>query len=72
MWRNKVSWLKIKVMRYERNQPGYIHFKYNYTDPEYRISRIYGRDRPVDIPQNILPLCKNLLSIPEKKKKQPS
>lgn len=65
---DKVSWLKIKVMRYEKNQPGCVLFKYNYTDPDFRILRVYGRGKSADIPKNISPLYKNLLPIPEKKK----
>lgn len=65
---NKVSWLKIKVIRYDKTKPGCIFFKYNYSDPEYNTLRVYGRDRLADIPKNIPLLYKGPLSISEKKK----
>jgi len=42
----KVNWLKIQVMGYEKLSPSAIKFKYNYSDEEFKIIRVGGRGRP--------------------------
>ena len=64
-----VHWLKIKVMRYEKSEPGSILFKYNYSEDEFRILRVFGRGRPAEMPKLLTTLYKGLLPISEKKKK---
>lgn len=39
----RVNWLKIKCMRFERAKPQFIMFKYNYSDPEFRMLNVAGR-----------------------------
>lgn len=68
---NKLNWLKIKIMRYEKVNPELIFFKYNYSDTEYRVIKIGGRrSRNIDvtIPRHINTLYKKLLPISEVKK----
>lgn len=65
---NQVQWLKLKVMRYEKNKPGQILFKYNYSDLEYRTLRVITRGRPPNMPKELTPLYKGLLPITQKKK----
>lgn len=57
---NKVNWLKIKILKYEKNMSGVIQFKYNYSDKEFHIIRISGRGRPTKFPDNL----KNLYDKP--------
>jgi len=57
---NKVNWLKIKVLKYEKNMSGVIQFKYNYSDKEFNIIRISGRGRPIKFPDHL----KNLYDKP--------
>lgn len=40
---NKVSWMKIIVMRYEKENPGQILFKYNYSEIELKRINVFGR-----------------------------
>lgn len=67
---NKVSWMKIKVMRYEKENPGHILFKYNYSQIEFKRINVFGRGRGRlnAIPKNIPKLYKGQLGISEKKK----
>ncbi|KAI4459449.1 dna-directed rna polymerases i ii and iii subunit rpabc2 [Holotrichia oblita] len=64
----KVCWLKIKIMRYEKSRPGCILFKYNYDEVAYHILHVYGRGRPPNIPNLIPRLYSGLQPITEKKK----
>ncbi|CAG9822128.1 unnamed protein product [Phaedon cochleariae] len=50
---NRVNWLKIKSMRYEKNLPQYVLFKYNYSDPEFLRLNVAGRSSRTT--NNILP-----------------
>lgn len=49
---NRVSWLKIKVMRFEKNKPGIVQFKYNFSDDVYRSIQV-GKGRPSKVPENL-------------------
>ncbi|KAI4465998.1 dna-directed rna polymerases i ii and iii subunit rpabc2 [Holotrichia oblita] len=64
----KVCWLKINIMRYEKSRPGCILFKYNYDEVAYHILHVYGRGRPPNIPNLIPRLYSGLQPITEKKK----
>jgi len=66
---DQVSWLKIKVMKYEKNKKGIIQFKYNYSDNEYRSIHVGGKGRPSKLPENLKMLYDKQLKISENKKK---
>lgn len=65
----QVSWLKIKVMKYEKNKKGIIQFKYNYSDDEYRSIHVGGKGRPSKLPEHLKILYDEPLKISEIKKK---
>lgn len=50
---NKVNWLNIKVLKYEKNMSGVIQFKNNNSDKEFNIIRISGKGRPTKFPDNL-------------------
>ncbi|XP_008178670.1 uncharacterized protein LOC103307937 [Acyrthosiphon pisum] len=52
----QVSWLKIKVMKYEKNKKGIIQFKYNYSDNEYRSIHVGGKENKK---KDLMKLCKS-------------
>lgn len=64
----KVSWLKIKVMRYEKSNPSVIKFKYNYSDKEFKIIRVGGKGRPSKFPKTLKPLYQKQIPISKTKK----
>ncbi|KAF0749901.1 Uncharacterized protein FWK35_00022965 [Aphis craccivora] len=64
----KVNWLKIKVMRYEKSNPSAIKFKYNYSDEEFKIIRVGGRGRPPKCPQTLKQLYTKQIPISDAKK----
>lgn len=65
----KVNWLKIKVLKYEKTEPGIVQFKYNYSDEALKSIRVSGRGRPTKYPDNIKQLYDKprLISILKKK-----
>lgn len=67
--KEKVSWLHIKCMRYEKSQPGIILYKYNYSD-EFKKLFVFGRGRPPIInPLHLSNLYKKELPITQLKKR---
>lgn len=48
-----VNWLKIKVLKYEKTEPGVIQFKYNYSDEQFKSIRVSGRSRPTKLSDNL-------------------
>ncbi|KAI4464977.1 dna-directed rna polymerases i ii and iii subunit rpabc2 [Holotrichia oblita] len=64
----KVQWLKIKCMRYEKAKPHCILFKYNYSDPHYNISDVFGRGRSCQIPSELQKLYSKQIPISGLKK----
>lgn len=65
----KVNWLKIKVLKYEKTNPGVIQFKYNYSDEEFKSIRVSGRGRPTKYPDNLKQLYDKPIPISTLKKK---
>lgn len=65
----RVNWLKVKVLRYEKDKPGLILFKYNHSDQDFKSIRTAGRGRPVQMPRVLPSLYQTQLSISEAKKK---
>lgn len=66
---NKVQWLKIKVLRYEKNTPGLIKFKYNIEDQEFLTIKTFKDQNPPNIPTELKPLYGNQLPISIAKKR---
>lgn len=65
---NRVNWMKIKVLRYEKDKPGIILYKYNHEDPEFQTIRTTGRGRTPSIPAQLPSLYKTQLPISATKK----
>lgn len=65
---NKVSWLKVKCLRYQKAEPNTIFYRYDHTGPYKKIC-VYGRGRPRKLlaPTQIY---ENELPISEAKKKR--
>lgn len=64
----KVNWLKIKVLKYEKSNPSAIKFKYNYSNEEFKIIRVGGRVRPPKCPQTLKQLYTKQIPISDVKK----
>lgn len=65
---NKVNWLKIKLMKYEKEQPDSILFKYNHSDEEFKTLIVRGRGRNTVMPYTLSSLYQGQLPISEIKK----
>lgn len=46
------GWLKIKVLRYKKENPGVIQFKYNNSDEDYQSINVCRRGRPTVLQTN--------------------
>lgn len=65
----KVQWFKIKVLRFEKKQPGVILFKYSIEETEFRTLPTYGLGRPPNMPVELQKLYSRQLPISAAKKK---
>lgn len=65
----KVRWLQIKVLRFEKKQPGVVLFKYSIEDVEFKKIQIYGQDNPPVMPETLNSLYRRQLPISSAKKK---
>ncbi|ESO84982.1 hypothetical protein LOTGIDRAFT_168241 [Lottia gigantea] len=59
---NIVNWLLIKCLRYQKDLPGIIQYRYRYTD-QYRCINIFNRGRPPILVlqkafKSLIPICK--------------
>lgn len=67
--KRQVQWLKIKVLRFEKKNPGVISFKYNIEDEEFQLLRTYKIGRPPNMPIELNKLYSRKLPISAAKKK---
>lgn len=50
-------------MRFEKNKPGVMQFKYNFSDEEYRSIQVYEKGRPCKVPEYLKMLYENPIPI---------
>ena len=62
-----VNWLLIKSLKYTKDQPGIIHFKYQHS-ADYKSINLYNKGRLKALPKQLKKLYKNILPVSIKKK----
>lgn len=62
-----VNWLLIKSLKYTKENPGILYFKYHHS-AEYRTIHLYSKGRPQALPKQLKKLYKDNLPISVKKK----
>lgn len=65
---NKIDWLKIKCLKYEKKHPGIIFYKYDHNNSEYKRVYAKGRGRPRRETYTLKPAYPQNLPITKKKK----
>lgn len=62
-----VKWLHIKSLRYSKQHPHIIQYKYEHSS-DYKAINIFGKGRPAALPKQMTKLYNKMLPISTKKK----
>lgn len=63
---NKINWLKIKCIRFEKENPQFIQIRYDHTGSYTKIN-IFGKGRPPKLPKTLDKAYQTMFPISEKK-----
>ena len=64
---NAVNWLLVKSFRYEKANPGFVMYRYNYTD-DFKKIYVFGQRRPPALPTEVPKAYRSRIPISEAKK----